>query len=434
MASRPRYPGADTSEREEEDSMRKIFTSSALVLTTIAIVLSLLVPLGMQAQEQTLYSFSTVANGSGPNSLVLGSDGNLYGTASAGGAHDLGVVFRLSPASGGGWSESVVYSFTGGADGGKPNSVIFGADNNLYGTAYNGGNSNCPSGCGTVFHLVPATGAFSVIHAFKGRSDGHFPIGSTFDATGNLFGTTFQGGTSDAGVVYQLAPATSGPWTENVLYTFTGGKDGTWPNPRLTLDAAGNVYGTTQIGGVAPDGYGSAFKLSLVSGVWKRTQIAYFVGGGAQGFGTYPDFGLISDSDGNVYGTTSGGGGGDSGNVFRLEPSSLGGRWQFGVLHFFMGGPQGSVPNTLVRDSVSGNLFATTLTGGSTNCQVGCGTIFSLQPATSGPWPFTLLYSFTGGSDGANPNSMISDSAGNLYGTASGGSSGIGVVFELPAH
>jgi uncharacterized repeat protein (TIGR03803 family) len=408
-------------------------SANAVGLTASTIALLLFLALGVHAQVQTLYSFSVESSGIGPNSLVLGADGNLYGTTSAGGAHDAGTVFQLTPVSGGGGTESVLHSFASVTDGAFPNALIFGADGNLYGTAYNGGNANCPSGCGTVFKLVPGSGQFSVIHTFKGRLDGHFPTGLVFDATGNLYGTTFEGGTSDAGVVYQLIPVASGPWTENVLYTFTGGKDGTWPNPRLTLDSAGDVYGTTQIGGVAPDGYGTAFKLSQTSGVWKRSQIAYFIGGGAQGFGTYPDFGLISGGSGNVYGTTSGGGGGDSGNVFRLEPSPLGGRWQLSVLHFFLGGPQGSVPNTLVRDS-AGNLFGTAISGGNTNCAVGCGTIFSLQPASSGAWPFTLLYTFTGGSDGKNPNSLISDATGNLYGTADGGSLGSGVVSELPAH
>jgi uncharacterized repeat protein (TIGR03803 family) len=404
------------------------------VMASAVIALSLLAPLVARAQEQTLYSFSAISNGSEPNSLVLGADGNLYGTAASGGAHDVGVVFQLTPVTGGGWTESVLYSFTGGSDGKNPGTLIFGADGNLYGTAYNGGNANCPAGCGTVFQLIPGSGTFSVIHTFQGRTDGHFPRGLVFDAAGNLYGTTFQGGTSNAGLVYQLVPTTSGPWTENLLYTFMGGKDGTWPNPRLTLDSAGNVYGSTQIGGVAPNGYGTAFKLSLISGAWKRMQIAYFIGGGAQGFGTYPNFGLIADGAGNVYGTTSGGGGGDSGNVFRLEPSPLGGRWQLNVLHFFLGGPQGSVPNALVRDSAD-NLFGTAFTGGSTNCPVGCGTIFRLQPASSGPWSFTSLYSFTGENDGANPNSLISDAAGNLYGTtAGGGSSGLGAVFELPAN
>jgi uncharacterized repeat protein (TIGR03803 family) len=412
--------------------MRKILTHLGPALAVVVSALLLLAPLA-GAQEATLYSFSGGVDGANPNAVILGADGNIYGTAAGGGASNLGVVFELTPVSGGGWTSSVIHDFTGGVDGAAPNALIFGADGNLYGTAMNGGNVNCPAGCGTVFKMTLVSGNWqlSVIHTFKGRLDGHYPSGVTFDATGNLYGTTLYGGTSNAGVVYQLAPTASGPWTETLLYTFTGGHDGEWPSPRLTLDAAGNVYGTTWGGGISTRfGFGTAFKIAPVSGGgWQYTMIEAFQGSEGRGPGAYPDFGVISDGAGNLYGTTEGGDG-DSGDVFRLKPNPLGGLWLYNVPHFFLGGAQGAMPNAVVLDA-SGNLFGIAMNGGNTACQSGCGTIFSLQSEVAGPWPFTLLYSFTGDSDGSYPNSLIEDAAGNLYGTASGG--GGGVVFELPA-
>ena len=115
-----------------------------------------------------------------------------------------------------------------------------------------------------------------------------------------------------------------------------------------------------------------------------------------------------------------------------MKPNLLNGQLPFSVLHFFQGGVEGSSPYAAVLDT-AGDLFGIAINGGNTACKSGCGTIFSLQSVASGAWPFTLLYSFTGGNDGSYPNSLIEDTAGNLYGTASGGSGGGGVVFELPA-
>ena len=335
---------------------------------------------------------------------------------------------------GSGWSESVLYSFTGGRDGSFPNALTFGADGNLYGTAQNGGNVNCPSGCGTVFQLKAISSGWelNVVHTFRGRVDGHDPVGVNFDSAGNIYGTTLYGGPSDQGVAYELTPTSGGAWNETVLYSFTGGRDGGYPNPQLVIDASGDVFGTTPYGGVAPGlrGFGSAFELSPSSSGTRYAMIAAFIGNGANLPGAYPFFGLISDGAGTLYGTTTGGDG-DFGNVYRMEPNPLGGRWYFKVLHFFSTNTNGSYPSFLIRDS-SGNLYGAAPTGGTGKCPSGCGTLFAEQPI-SNSWQFSLLYTFTGQNDGNGPSSLILDSEGNLYGTTLGSTSAAAIVFELPA-
>ena len=405
---------------------------SAAVLFLL-VALAVFVPIHVQAQLNTLWTFSGGFDGGSPNALSIGSDGTIYGTAASGGANNLGIVFQLTP-NGDGWSESVLYSFTGGRDGSFPNALTFGADGNLYGTAQHGGNVNCPSGCGTVFQLKPSSSGWelNVVHTFRGRVDGHDPVGVNFDSAGNIYGTTLYGGPSDQGAAYELTPTSGGAWNETVLYSFTGGRDGGSPNPQLVIDASGDVFGTTPYGGVAPGlrGFGSAFELSPSSSGTRYAMIAAFIGNGANLPGAYPFFGLISDGAGTLYGTTTGGDG-DFGNVYRLEPNPLGGRWYFKVLHFLGTNTNGSYPWFLIRDS-SGNLYGAAPTGGTGKCPSGCGTLFAEQPI-SNSWQFSLLYTFTGQNDGNGPSSLILDSDGNLYGTTLGSTSAAATVFELPA-
>jgi uncharacterized repeat protein (TIGR03803 family) len=414
--------------------MPKLSPSALTILAVLISASAMIFPGSALAQLNVLWTFSGGSQGATPNALAIGPDGSLYGTAASGGAANMGVVFQLVPTSTG-WSENVLYNFTGGRDGSGPNALVFGPDGNLYGTAKNGGNMNCPSGCGTVFQLKPMSGgwALNVVHSFIGRSDGHDPVGVIFDSAGNIYGTTLYGGPSDVGVVYKLTPSSGSAWLETVLYSFTGGKDGSYPNPQLVVDTSGNVFGTTLYGGVAPGlrGFGEAFELSPTSTGWKRTMIAAFIGSGANQPGSYPQFGVISDGAGNLYGVTSGGDG-DFGNVYRMEPSPLGGRWQFKVLHFLGTNANGSYPMSLVRDS-AGNLYSAGPTGGTGSCPSGCGTLFRLQPTTS-LWQLSLLYTFTGGSDGMDPSNLILDNEGNLYGTEPGESGSSGLVFELPAQ
>src|ERR1019366_2578878 len=222
--------------------------------------------------ETVLHNFGNGTDGATPYAgLIFDAAGNLYGTTQYGGTYGVGTVFELTPAGGGSWTEKVLYSFNhNGADGGVPAAgLIFDAAGNLYGTTVNGGTgSNCVLGCGTVFELTPAAGGGwteQVLHSFNNNgADGSTPFaGLIFDAAGNLYGTTFAGGTYGYGTVFELTPAAGGGWTETVLHNFGNGTDGTAPYAGLIFDAAGNLYGTTFVGGTY--GYGTVFEVTPVS-------------------------------------------------------------------------------------------------------------------------------------------------------------------------
>jgi len=357
----------------------------------------------VQGQTYTvLHSFSGADGASPYAGLTLDSAGNLYGTTLQGGAFGAGTVFKLDSAG----NESVLHSFTGGADGGSPRAgVILDSASNLYGTTANGGASNL----GTVFKLDQSNQE-TVLHNFGVGHDGRSPWGGLLlDSVGNLYGTTVGGGAYNWGTIFRVNPNGS----ETVIRSFTGVADGADPRAELIRDSAGNFYGTTLEGGIAP-GWGTIFKLDP-SGT--KTVLYSFAGGN----GRYPWGGLVRDSKGNLYGTTSGGGNRlDYGTVFKLN--------KFGkkaVLHRFTGGADGYWPVAgLVRDP-AGNLYGTTLSGGTSRG----GTVFKLDPARTE----TVLHTFTGRNDGGRPNAgLIQDSAGNLYGTASeGGTNNLGVVFKI---
>src|SRR5215472_13944033 len=350
----------------------------------------------------TLYSF-TSGDGANPGAgLMADPAGNLYGTTFNGGASGQGTVFQLGPSG----NMTVLYSFTGG-DGSHPRaSLIADAAGNLYGTTINGGANDA----GTVFQLTPS-GILNVLYSFTGGSDGALPwAGLIADAAGNLYGTTYGGGASGQGTVFQLDPS----GTLTVLYSLTGGNDAS-PWSGLIADAAGNLYGTTEGG----DGPGEVFQLTP-SGI--LNVLHNFTGRD----GAIPHGGLLFDGAGNLYGTTHNGGASAAyGTVFQLTPSGT-----LNVLHSFTGGSDGAYPEAGLIADMAGNLYGTTASGGSG----GQGTVFQLTPSGA----LNVLYSFTGGSDGGRPAAdLIADAAGNLYGTtASGGATascpgGCGTVFEL---
>ncbi len=316
---------------------------------------------------------------------------------------------------------TVVHSFRG-ADGSEPIAGLIGdSAGNVYGTTYNGGASNA----GVVFKLNKA--GETVLYEFKGGADGFGPqAGLIRDSAGNLYGTTTYGGISSAcagdgcGVVFKLD--TTG--VETVLHSFTGGADGANPEAGLIRDSAGNLYGTTSLGGIgcAHGGCGVVFKLDT-TGV--ETVLHNFRGAD----GDSPYAGLIRDSAGNLYGTTNAGGalsgcgGYGCGVVFKLDKTGE------TVLYSFSGGTDGAHPSAgLIPDS-AGNLYGTTVFGGivSSTAESGCGVVFKLDMTGT----YTLLHSFTGAADGGNPGGLTRDSAGNLYGTTHAGGTGAGVVYML---
>jgi uncharacterized repeat protein (TIGR03803 family) len=354
-----------------------------------------------------------------------------------------------------GQSESVVYSFQGTADGDIPMAgLISDAAGNFYGTT-NGIGDPCHSDCGTAFELTPATGGGwneMVLHNFIGGGDGRSPVGGLiFDQAGNLYGTTEFGGSGfDEGTVFELS-LQDGVWTETILYKFKGGADGAQPTAGLVFDNAGNLYGTTLAGGQPQFGYrdnGTVFQLKpSQGGTWTETVIHTF-GVGKDGFQPYA--GLTIDQAGNLYGTTLAGGGGSCqyfgtpgcGAVFELEPpAKRGGAWTEKVLYRFKGGTSdGQAPDAALIFDPKGNLDGVTQDGGICSVSGFCGTVFQLTPGAAGAWTESVLYSFTGGSDGGFPRgSLILDGAGDLYGTTEfGGTGGIcrdnnscGTVFEL---
>ena len=258
--------------------------------------------------EKVLYSFGNGTDGTDPAAgLIFDAAGNLYGTTQTGGTHSGGMVFELTPAAGGTWTEKVLYNF-GGTDGDQPAAgLVFDAAGNLYGTTYVGGTSDK----GTVFELTPAGGGTwteKVLYNFNGTSGAIPQAGLIFDAAGNLYSTTFAGGTYNLGTLFELTPAGGGTWTEQVLHSFGNGTDGSGPWAGLIFDAAGNLYGTTRYGGSY--GGGTVFRLNAQG----ETLLYSFSGAD----GKNPIAGLALDAAGNLYGTTYLGGASSQGTAFEI--------------------------------------------------------------------------------------------------------------------
>jgi uncharacterized repeat protein (TIGR03803 family) len=312
-------------------------------------------------------------------------------------------------------TESVLHSFTGLQDGANPlGDLLEDAQGNLYGTTGEGGDPVCK--CGTVFRL-DTSGKVSVLHVFTGSPDGAEPRGSLIeDAQGNLYGTTFSGGAHGFGTVFKLD--TSG--TETVLYSFTGGAGGLGPNGGLVRDTQGNLYGTTFSGGDPVCQCGTVFKLDTTG---KETVLHSFTGSVDGSDGIDPAAGLVQDTQGNLYGTTSFGGVLNEGMLFKVDSSG-----NYTQLNSVYG--NGQSPSAALTLDGQGNLYGTTVYGAPFS---GVGTVFKQQMNTGGP--YTVLYTFTGGADGSQPVAdVVRDSQGNLYGTTSlGGAHGFGTVFKLDA-
>jgi uncharacterized repeat protein (TIGR03803 family) len=303
-------------------------------------------------------------------------------------------------------TKNVIYQFTGGSY--SNGDLIFDAAGNLYGTAQGGGSCGETSGCGIVYELSPGGSLWTqtVLSTVSGTNGAYLEGGVIFDAAGNLYGVTSQGGASNAGVVYELSP-TSGGWTEQVLWSFTGGSDGGTPVAGIVLDSKGNVYGTTSAGGTSNGGV--VYQLTQSSSVWTENVILNFADNAATGPSA-----LAIDGAGNLYGTATNGEshGYDYGTVYELSAAS---GWTVTPIFSFYGTyERGTHPVNGVTIDASGNLYGMTQGVVLTCC---AGVVYGLH---SPSWTETVLerfqYGIFGGVRNFPSGPVTVDALGNVYG------------------
>ncbi|MGD1149422.1 MAG: choice-of-anchor tandem repeat GloVer-containing protein [Thermoanaerobaculaceae bacterium] len=347
--------------------------------------------------------------------LVLDGRGNLYGTTQRGGAYDSGTVFKLRTD---GTGFALLNSFGGSYSGGlypEAGLVLDGAGV-LYGTTYGGG---APAGGGTVFRVNTDGTGFSVLHSFGSAANGNAnpTAGLVLDGAGNLYGTTYLGGSSNQGAVFTIRTDGGG---FSLLHSFAG-SDGAWPFGGLVLDGAGNLYGTTVSGGASGGGTVYTLRTSGSGFASLHSFLSYYAG---VTDAASPNASLILDGAGNLYGTTELGGTAGDGTVFSIKTDGS----DFAILHTFAGGASdGRWPQAALEIDGAGNLHGTTYYGGASDG----GTVFTLGTDGSG---FAVQHSFSGTPpEGSNPNAGLAlDGSGNVYGTTEyGGAKGAGTAFKL---
>lgn len=446
-----------------------------------------------QWEQTVLHNFTALTDGYQPNSLAIDAQGNLFGTTLFGGsdsytAYGYGVVYELSPNAHGTWNLTVLHTFSSeAADGTNPAGTLLDSAGNIYGTASGGidNNSACSGYCGIVYRLSPSNGKWieSILYKFQGNADGGVPAASlamdssgnlygattaeylapgvfkltpgsshwtettlfnvtnaqtqggrpngiTLDAAGNIYGTASEGGVDNDGVVFELVRGSNGLYTQSILHVFTGGSDGNYPEGNITIDSAGNLYGTTYWGGAGSTACvscGTVYKLSPSGGGWTDTILHRFVGGTD---GANPQGSVLIDPSGNLIGTTRLGTEANFGSVFELAAGS----YTETQIYGFPSTDGANIGGGLVEDA-AGNFYGVAESGGLNQCSLngdgGCGLIFKLSRQANGTWGRTVLHNFTGtqNGDGATPvGTLIFDKSGNLYGTTVYGG---GTVFTL---
>jgi uncharacterized repeat protein (TIGR03803 family) len=395
------------------------------------------------AGVSVVYSFKGTPLSSTPEAgLITDASGNLYGTADYGGSPSsgcgigCGTAFELSPEKSGKWNETVLYSFNNPATGLYPsNPLIFDAAGNLYGTTQVGGT------LGVAFELLREAHAwkYRLLHNFLGCRDGQQPRSGLTELNGNFYGTTVAGGNSCSGgngTVFELSRR-GHHWKETIIDRFLSYGDGASPQAGLTFDASGNLYGTTSYGGNSScaSGCGTAFELSHARGRrWSEKVLHQFTG--SDGF--MPLANLVWDESGNLYGSAEYGGdnscvGGGCGTIFKLSRAK-GTRWRFSVVYVFPKQSQGADPAGNMVFDASGNLYGTTVGGGNVGAcpqPGGCGVVFKLSP-TGGKWKYSVLHIFNNTPDGALPSGLVMAANGTFFGTTiSGGLYSMGTTFEV---
>jgi uncharacterized repeat protein (TIGR03803 family) len=412
------------------------FSSTGRSLLALVLVSWLTVCQSARAQTfSVMYTFQGGSDGANPVAgLVRDSAGNLYGTTeNGGGSGGYGTVFKVSKKG----TETLLHNFSFETpDGFHPVAGLArDSKGNLYGTTPFGGKPNA----GVVFELTPAPAGpwtETLLYTFNDEADGGVPLAGVIrDSKGNLYGTTFAtNGSSPQGVVFKLAPAPTAPWTETVLHSFKMEPDGAGPQAGLLRDAKGDLYGTTSGGGNG-EGSGVVFKVDKKN---KETLPYTFTGFSPDG--AAPVAGLIMDAEGNLYGTAPAGGTDQGGVVFELTPNPDGSWTETRIYNFcaLRNCADGDRPEAGLVMDAQGNLYGTTESGGLGGPPGRNGVVFELSP-TPPTWTETVLHSFTGGADGTNPFAgLILDKQGNLYGTASAGGNlsacggdGCGTVFKI---
>jgi hypothetical protein len=402
---------------------RTELSAPVLALITVLFLTILATPAAHAQTFSVIHKFGA-GDGGYPFSGITIKGGKLYGTTAGFVNHTPGSVFQISHV-GSNWITTPLALFY--LDGyGPAGNANFGPDGYLYSTTQGGGADNA----GTVFSLVPRESLCTtakcfwtenVVHEFT-RTDGWQPaLGDmVWDEQGNMYGTTLTGGAFHRGNVFQLTKS-GNDWIETSIYDFTGAPDGDGPQNGLIMDSAGNLYGTTEAGGV---GVGTVFKLTKSGNGWQES-ILYDFHNPTDGAGAS---GVTLDEAGNLYGVTQGSNGSDP-TVFELSPSENG--WIFKVLYDFAG-QDFCGPIAAPTLDAAGNIYGTTVCLGAYKW----GSVFKLTNTANG-WVYSTLHDFTGGDDGAYPECNVAiDTDGSIYGTARFGGSafyldGQGVVWMI---
>jgi hypothetical protein len=421
----------------KEISMRPQTTYlSSLFLFTLLLVLLSAGPFASAQLETVLHRFTGGADGGTPNPLTADSSGNLYGTTYFGGNNPscatyggCGVVFEMvqSPQTGK-WSQNILYSFSGGSDGGSPSApLLLDSSGNVYGSTIGGGGDNL----GTIFELSPPAapgGAWteSVLYSFVSSLQ-NAPTALLFDPQGNIYGQSCAGLQANGDIFELSAPsAPGGAWSYNIIYSFPEFSTGVCPKGEMALDKNGNLYGSTFGGGYNPQSAGVIFELAKPAepgGPWTEHVLYRFAG--QKGDGASPN-GVIFHG-GKIYGTTQFGGDnygsypGD-GTVFQLTPpTASGGTWTEMPILTFNRNTNGFQPMAGVAFDAAGNLYGTTAYNPTYEYD---GEVFELSPPATqgGTWTLAMLHTFTGNSDGGDTYAGVVIGKGSVvYGTTING-------------